>query len=108
MTFQKIVLIIAGIMLILTLAVIGLLIKAGDLNAVFPPELSQCPDYFKTTMKDGSLSCKRVHDGLGTCESINIGGANFRGENGDYAKCMKAKECGITWDGITNRQPPLC
>ena len=114
MTFQRIVLIIAGILLIITLAIIGLLIKAGDLSSVFPPELGQCPDYFKTTMRDGKLTCKRVHDNLGTCEYIDIGDATFRGDNGAYNKCMKAKSCSVppdnvvTWDGITNRQPALC
>jgi|ETNmetMinimDraft_21_1059911.scaffolds.fasta_scaffold71414_2 hypothetical protein len=103
MTFQKIILIIALVSLIFSLAVIGLLIKSASMNAKFPPETGKCPDYFKATLsKDGTLGCTNPHN-LGSC------GNDFTPEPGTnvssiIANCKNARKCNLTWDGITNVQ----
>ena len=53
MTFQKVVLIIALILLILSLVIIGVLIKSAQTSAKFPPETSKCPDFFKVDLENG-------------------------------------------------------
>lgn len=106
MTFQSVVLIIAFIALILSLTIVGLLIKSSASAAKFPPETSQCPDYWKTAYNStGNVICKNTMN-LGTgCPSMDISDPQYQG-NSDTAitaKCNYAKNtCGVTWDGITN------
>jgi hypothetical protein len=103
MNFQRIVLTIALILLIISLVAIGLLIKSAMKNTKFPPEVSQCPDYFKTSMINGKLSCANPMN-LGKCSSIDLGNSKLQGTsvNAMTAKCNVAKGCGVTWDGVTN------
>ena len=44
--FQKIVLIVASVILILCLVVIGVLLRNRQFNIKFPPEIGNCPDYY--------------------------------------------------------------
>lgn len=103
MNFQSIVLTIASILLIISLVAIGILIKSAMRNTKFPPEVSRCPDYFKTSMQDGKLVCTNPMN-LGKCATIDLSGSQFQGTTVDAmtAKCNIAKKCGITWDGVTN------
>ena len=100
MTFQKIVLIIALVLLILSLVIIGVLIKSAATTAKFPPETSTCPDYFKVQHQNGSIHCTNPL-GLGSCAS---GLTPVVGNDLDsrVQNCKLARGCGITWDGITN------
>jgi hypothetical protein len=100
MTFQKIVLIIALVLLIISLAVIGLLIKSAATSAKFPPETGKCPDYFKAHQSNGALSCTNPLN-LGNCggDFTPVGGTDT---SSIVANCKAAKGCGLTWDGITN------
>ena len=97
MTFQKVVLIIALILLILSLVIIGVLIKSAQTSAKFPPGTSKCHDFFKV--------------GLGTCAS---GFTPVVGQDLDsrIQNCRLARGCGVTWDGITsataNQGNPYC
>ena len=107
MSFQTIVLTVAFVFLILSLIIIGLLIRASTSSAKFPPETSQCPDYWKAAYdsQTGKLICKNTLD-LGTgCPSMNISESQYIGDSDAAitAKCKYAKNtCGVTWDGITN------
>ena len=85
MTFQKTVLVIASVLLIISLIVIGLLIKSATLTAKFPPEVGTNPK------------------NLGTCgnDFTPVGGSDV---SSIIANCKAAKKCGLTWDGITNVQ----
>ena len=47
MNFQKIVITIAVILLILSLAFIGTAINSEKKNIVYPPVIAECPDYWK-------------------------------------------------------------
>ena len=44
--FQKVVLTIAAVILILTLVIIGILLFNQSSSAQWPPEVSSCPDYY--------------------------------------------------------------
>ena len=102
MAFQKTVLVIALVLLIISLVVIGLLIKSATLTAKFPPETGKCPDYLKAHISNGTLTCTNPKN-LGTCSSVftPVGGSDVASIT---ANCKAAKNCGLTWDGITNVQ----
>ncbi len=110
MAFQKIVLIIALVLLILALVVIGVLIKSAQTTAKFPPETSKCPDFFKVDLQNGKIHCNNPL-GLGSCAS---GLTPVVGDTLDsrVQNCKLARGCGITWDGITsataNQGNPYC
>ena len=81
---------------------IGLLIKSATLTAKFPPETGKCPDYLKAHLSNGTLTCTNPKN-LGTCSSVftPVGGSDVASIT---ANCKAAKNCGLTWDGITNVQ----
>ena len=100
MTFQNTVLIIALVLLIISLVIIGLLIKSATLSSKFPPEIGKCPDYFKASLVNGNLTCTNPLN-LGTCANgLSPVAGNTVADI--TANCKKATQCGVTWDGITN------
>ena len=104
-TFNSIVLQIAIILLIITLAFIGYVINKSIRGSTvqFPPVTGICPDYWSAEDISGATMC---------INNIRIGNVN----NPDCDKfdtntmsttCDKysfAKMCSISWDGITNNQ----
>ena len=103
MTFQKTVLIIALVLLILSLVVIGLLIKSSASSAKFPPETGKCPDYLKAQILNGKLTCTNPQN-LGTCGSQDFTPSGGSDVTSIIANCKAAQKCGPTWDGISNVQ----
>jgi len=102
MSFQKIVLTIALVLLIISLIVFGLLIRSATINAKFPPEVGKCPDYFKAHLSKGQLSCTNPSNlGNGTCtgEFTPVTGSDATSRT---ANCNAARKCGYMWDGVTN------
>jgi hypothetical protein len=110
MTFQKTVLIIALVLLILSLVIVGVLIKSAATTAKFPPEVSTCPDYFKVQNQNGTIHCTNPLS-LGSCPT---GLTPIIGNDMDsrVANCKKSRGCGVTWDGLTsataNQGNPYC
>jgi ABC-type phosphate transport system permease subunit len=99
--FSKTVLIIASVLLIISLAIIGLLIKSATMSAKFPPEVGKCPDYLKATLNGTNLSCNNPLN-LGKCGAgafQPVAGTNV---TSIIANCKKARGCGLSWDGVTN------
>lgn len=101
MSFQKIVMIVAIVVLILTLTMIGIALRNQQKNVIFPPVLADCPDYWEGTVDN---KCKRgdVYN-KGICPN-NI--VDFNAMN----NCNKydwATACEVTWDGISNN-PDIC
>ena len=104
-SFQKTVLIIAIIFLILALIFIGISLKNAKYDK-WPPVIGSCPDYWVDKSKgdeDKSGSkCVNVKN-LGTCD-IKVMDFNtklFSGSNGKCAKYNWANSCNVSWDGIT-------
>lgn len=97
MSFQKTVAMIFFIILIIFLVIIGVtLYDAKYKNPIYPPKISQCPDYW--SLDDNNNCINRQNLGVSSCNSkINVS---------DYATpCSKYKfatDCKISWDGITN------
>ena len=100
MNFQRITITIALIILIIILVVIGFLLYKAKETLDYPPEIAECPDYWKVV---GIQKCENVKD-LGTnCTSpMDFSGSNWQGNSGLKNKNAWAKGCGVTWDGVTN------
>jgi len=105
--FQKIVLIIAIIVLIITLIFIGVLL-GGSSGESWPPLVGDCPDWWIADGSGNNTTCINVKD-LGVCaaqsgkkhQNMKFDSAMFTGDNGMCAKYKWADNCKVSWDGIT-------
>ena len=104
MAFQKIVLIVAGVSLILALIAIAVMIARSKSGLAFPPVASQCPDYWEMKEVDGSNICFNTKDlGNGQCPSqMNFSVAPWNLSDSLCKKQLWARKCDLTWDGVTN------
>ena len=102
MSFQKIVMTIATVVLIVMLVVIGMALSKASYGETWPPIVGDCPDYW-VDMSGNGEKCVNTHN-LGTCttESVNFNQAPFTGDTGMCAKYNWANTCKVTWDGITS------
>ena len=117
MSFQRIVLTVALVTLIIVLIIVAYLIQSAKGDAAFPPETPFCPDYFESVASaDGSSTEKCLNtQGLGTGAP---GTQNFATIQGGALSCPKNKPCTqsalvgrckwakahkLSWDGVTNR-----
>lgn len=105
--FQRIILIIAFIILIISLTLIGLSIRSSKKNTSWPPIIPNCPDYWSIDGSGNNTKCINTRN-LGTCKptsgtkhlTMNFNVAPYVGSNGNCAKYTWANNCGLAWDGI--------
>lgn len=105
--FQKFVLFAAIIILIIALVFIGIALTYST-DQEWPPMTPECPDYWTMDGSGNNTTCINVKD-LGTCQpqsgqkhlTMNFNVPAFTGENGMCSKYIWAKNCGLSWDGIT-------
>ena len=105
--FQKIVLIIAIIVLIVTLVIMGLALGTSSAET-WPPLVSDCPDWWIADGSGNNSKCINVKD-LGVCpaqegkkhQNMSFNLPAFTGSNEMCAKYTWANKCNVTWDGIT-------
>ena len=108
MNFQKIVLTIATVLLIVILVVIGVSLSKASVEENWPPVVGECPDYW-VDMSGNGEACFNSHS-LGKCNipsegnpnSMNFNISPFTEDNGTCAKYTWANKCQVTWDGITS------
>ncbi len=102
MSFQKVVVSIFLIILIIFLVIIGTtLYDAKYKNPSYPPKSAQCPDYWTLDNKNNCVNTKGL--GNSTCsEKINIKDTAWNTSGSPCYKYKWAKSCGLSWDGITN------
>tara|TARA_B110000858_G_scaffold168013_1_gene196267 strand:+ start:501 stop:803 length:303 start_codon:yes stop_codon:yes gene_type:complete len=100
MTFQRNVLTIAIVLFVLLLLFIASMMNNAKNNQAYPPELSDCPDYWQA-LNDGT--CQNVND-LGN-STVPI--QDFSKKSAKE-RCNWSKINGIEWDGISNASPRLC
>ena len=109
--FNKIVLIIATIVLIIMLILLYLFLSKALFEDSYPPVISNCPDYWDISLNsEGENICintNSVNIGNNTEDCINIQPIQFEldSTSKEDTLCSKynwAKSCKITWDGITN------
>jgi len=108
MNFQKSVLTISIVLLIVSLIVFGSMIYTD--KSVYPPVQAQCPDYWNSVSEGkGSSKCSNVKNlGKGTCPTnMNFNSGLWTGSNGLCNKKKWAEACDLTWDGVTNN-PSAC
>ena len=113
--FNKIVLLIATIVLIIMLILLYIFLSKSLFEDSYPPVTSDCPDYWDISLNsDGTKECinnLKINSGRANAECNNIIANQFGLEsiNKEQAICNKfkwAKQCKITWDGITNNSKP--
>jgi hypothetical protein len=105
--FQKFVLFAAIIILIIALVFIGIALTYSN-DTTWPPMTPECPDYWTIDGSGNNTNCINIKD-LGTCPpqsknkhlKMNFNSPVYSGTNGMCAKYTWAKNCGISWDGIT-------
>ena len=109
--FNKIVLIIATIVLIVFLLILGYLLNVALLNDTYPPVISECPDYWDVSLNSfGVKECINVStinsgNGMSECKTLNLTEFSVSGRDKNSiicAKKTKANTCGFNWDGVTN------
>ena len=100
--FQTKIIITATIILIVLLVIVALTISDGTGTVVWPPSVSQCPDYFRDHGRDGHVKCVNALN-IGRCgnkvEEFDF--SQFKGQRGSCVKEEVADYCGLSWDGIT-------
>tara|TARA_Y100000389_G_scaffold76339_1_gene72982 strand:+ start:655 stop:1092 length:438 start_codon:yes stop_codon:yes gene_type:complete len=132
--FQKKIVNVLGILLVICLVIFFTLIFYINREQKFPPVIGDCPDYwissnyFKNKDKFNMLDDLSIKNGLeetlnkdekdnkSKCVNIKkLGNPNcskimdfneipYNTKNGLCAKYKWAKDCDLTWDGITNNK----
>ena len=107
MTFQTTLIRIAIVILAISILIIGIILYRQGNNALYPPMISDCPDYWdinKTTCIKPIIN----NSSSSKCSNIDFGASPiYKGDNGLCEKQRWAKLCDVTWDGITNNND-LC
>lgn len=106
--FQKTILIVAIILLLINLVIISLGLHYSSKKRDWPPIIPNCPDYWVSEGSGSNITCTNVKD-LGECKPssedphlvMDFNKAPFVGENGNCAKYQWANKCKVAWDGIT-------
>ena len=96
--FQRTVLIIAAVMLVISLIVLGTLIRNANENVEWPPQSSSCPDYWTNV---GNGVCQSV-DKQNTGISSGTINTTSRGLATPQQRCDWAMKNKVMWDGITD------
>ena len=109
-TFQKTVLIIAVVLLIIALILFSVLMVQSSKK--YPPLTANCPDYWVDLsggVSNGGTACFNVKNlGKDSCKKkMNFTDDFWTGDKGGCNKQTWAKGCDLTWDGITNN-PNVC
>jgi hypothetical protein len=103
-TFQKIVMTVAIILLIICLIIVGIALYHQKFNVAFPPVVADCPDYWLDRSDGDSSNCvNKKNLGTESCaKTMNFSTSTWTGANGMCNKSKWARACDLTWDGITN------
>ena len=107
MSFQKTVLMVAVIALVVLLVFMAYVLTKAKYEAEWPPIVGNCPDYWVDLSGNGT-ACFNSKS-LGKCNiptktDKNTMNFNIKPYNGADSECAKNKwatTCGVTWDGIT-------
>ena len=104
MAFQKTVAIIAGITLLVALCAVAFLAYHAQRNVAYPPVSAQCPDYWKVQKVGEQNVCVNSKNlGKTSCpHSMDFSISPWTGDKGLCRKRDWARECDVTWDGVTN------
>ena len=105
MGFKKSVLTVALVIFIIVLLILAVVIKNSYKNAVFPPEISLCPDFWKVS--SGGKKCVATNQNRGIFREGEVSPDwSDMSMGARITKCNWAVNNKVKWDGITNRN--LC
>lgn len=109
MNFQKTVVIVAVVVLLVSVIFLGVTLYKEKHSAEYPPVTSSCPDYWENNSYDSVSKCFNTKNlGNDSCaKTMDFSLSHWSGNDGLCNKSKWAKECEMTWDGITNN-PKLC
>lgn len=113
--FHKIVICIAIITLIISLVIIGHYLRNSKSNSIYPPVVSNCPDYWEEKIIPGNannrkhcVNNKEINNGKpDTVKVKDFNSGDWQGFIGRCRKQQWAVQNELTWDGVTNN-PKLC
>ena len=109
MNFQRIVLLIAGILFVgFMITIVYSMIKANTIGE-WPPVIANCPDNWVMGADGKTCNANGVYKTgtASTCDKIVPSSSDYSGANGLCEKYKWASSCGINWDGISNN-PSVC
>ena len=110
MNFQKIILVIATLVLILLLVLIGFTLSKSKNSEAWPPIVGACPDYWIDLSGNGEAcfnshklgKCNLPGDGKDNNNTMNFNQSPFNTDTTNCSKYKWATNCQVTWDGITS------
>ena len=104
--FQQIVITTAILFLVAFLLYIGFSMRSSRYKLAYPPVIANCPDYWVDQSEGDSSNCINIKNLGKSSEScpkkMNFTSSLFTGETGLCSKSIWAKNCDLTWDGVTN------
>jgi len=105
--FQNTVLRVALVILIFSFIIIAIKFYTMKKDFVYPPVLPSCPDYWQDESEKVKGSKCVNKNKLGTCgnTTMNFSNPQWTGQRGLCNKKKWATACGISWEGITNKNP---
>lgn len=104
MNFQKIIILIATILLIIALIFIGYTLYNHKFNKKFPPIIGDCPDSW---VSENNVCNNPDNLGAKCSGPMNFNQSKFKGNEGNCNKAKWANSCNVSWSGITN-DPNIC
>jgi hypothetical protein len=96
--FQRTVLIVAAVMLVIALVVIGMMIRSAVTEVEWPPQTSTCPDYWLESAR-GICTTSHGQNGGVSSGTLNVAG---KGMATPQQRCDWARKNKVMWDGITD------
>ena len=113
--FEKKVLIVAGIILVVSLVLVLIFILMSKGNQKYPPVESECPDYWELEEDaNKKILCKNVKglgegwSGQSTEATIEPNRQDFQGVDGLCNKQNWARQHNVTWEGVTEPTKDAC
>jgi len=100
MSFQTTVLYVAIVIFIVLMLIVGAMMSSAKKNQIFPPQIGECPDYWTKLSPESGGACYNKQSLGKDCQPTV---KNFE-KSTMKEKCDFAKQCKITWDGITNAE----
>lgn len=103
-TFQSITMTVAIVLLVLCLIFIGSALYKSKYKTQYPPVVADCPDYWlDMSHGDGSRCINKKGLGSSSCsKNMDFSGSFWTGDDGLCRKNKWARQCDLTWDGVTN------
>lgn len=108
MTLQMIVIGIAGSILVIYICIIIYLSIQGKNKAIWPPVVSDCPDFFTDKGGNGSQCVNTNHLGKGDVDIVDFTKPPFISFDKTCQKKKWAASHNLSWDGITNLTRDPC